>query len=362
MPKIFSDIYKGKRVLVTGSTGFKGSWLVIWLKILGADVAGLSNDIPTKPSNYEISGLGKKVKQYWVDIRDYQSVENVLTSFNPDMVFHLAARALVRESLREPRETFETNTLGTVNVLEALRNYKKRIPAVIITSDKCYRNLDWEWGYRENDELGGNDPYSASKGAAELVCRSYASTYNLPIVTTRAGNVIGGGDWAHDRIIPDCVRAWSAGKIPLIRQPKATRPWQHVLESASGYLWLGAKLLKNPDKFSGQAYNFGPNVQKDYLVIDLVSALNKYWPSVRWQEGKNEEVTKGEYRFLKLNCDKALAHLKWHAVLNFEQMVKMTADWYLHYYKKRGDMYAFSAGQILEYIKIARKQKVPWIK
>lgn len=362
MTRIFNNIYKGKRVLVTGSTGFKGSWLTIWLKVLGAEVAGLADGIPTKPSNYVVSGLDKRIKQYWVDIRDYKSVLNVLQSFRPDIIFHLAAQALVQQSLSEPKLTFETNILGTVNILEALRSYKKNIPGIIITSDKCYRNIEQKKGYRENDELGGNDPYSASKGAAELVCRSYANIYNLRIVTTRAGNVIGGGDWAQDRIIPDCVRAWSVGKIPLIRQPKATRPWQHVLESLSGYLWLGVKLLENPDKFIGQAYNFGPNVEKDNLVINLVGTLNEFWPGVRWQKDKKGGKAKGESRLLKLNCDKALSHLKWHTILSFEEMVEMTADWYLHYYREKKDMYKFSTDQIEKYIKIAQKQKMPWVK
>jgi len=361
MTRIFGNIYKGKRVLVTGDTGFKGSWLVIWLKMLGAEVAGLSINIPTKPSNYVVSGLEKKIEHHQVDIRDYEKVLGVLKSFRPDIIFHLAAQALVRESLNDPKTTFETNILGTVNILEAMRKYNKNIPGVIITSDKCYRNRELDRSYLENDELGGNDPYSASKGAAELVCRSYANIYSLRIVTTRAGNVIGGGDWAQDRIIPDCIRAWSNGKTPLIRQPNATRPWQYVLESLSGYLWLGVKLLKNPDKFRGQAYNLGPN-KKDHLVIDLVKALNKYWPEVKWREDKTGKGAKGECKLLKLNCRKALSDLKWHTVLSFEDMVKMTADWYSNYYTKKGDMYEFSTNQIKEYVKIAQKQKMIWTK
>jgi len=362
MTKIFNNIYKGKRVLVTGNTGFKGSWLTIWLKTLGAEVVGLADGIPTKPSNYIVSGLDKETKQYKIDVRNYKAVLNVLKSFNPDIVFHLAAQALVQESLIEPRLTFETNVLGTVNVLEALRNYGKNIPAVIITSDKCYRNLGWERGYRENDELGGYDPYSASKGCAELVCRSYANIYNLVISTARAGNVIGGGDWAQNRIIPDCVKAWSIGTVPLIRHPNATRPWQHVLEPLSGYLWLGVNLLKKPEKFKGQSYNFGPNTKKSRPVKKLLETFDKYWPEAKWKENKKEEKAEIEPKLLKLNCDKALSHLKWHTILSFEKTIEMTADWYLKYYQKKENMYEVSLNQIEQYIKVAQEQKIPWVR
>ncbi|MFA5878130.1 MAG: CDP-glucose 4,6-dehydratase [Candidatus Staskawiczbacteria bacterium] len=360
MIRKFNQAYKGKRVLITGSTGFKGSWLSVWLKMLGAEVAGLSNDIPTNPSNYLVSGLDKRIKEYWVDVRDYRPVFNAVKSFRPDIIFHLAAQALVRESLSEPRTTFNINVMGTVNILEAIRNYKESIPGVIITSDKCYRNREQDRGYVEGDELGGNDPYSASKGAAELVCRSYANIYNLRIATTRAGNVIGGGDWAQDRIVPDCVRSWSAGKVPLIRQSKATRPWQHVLESLSGYLWLGAKLFEDHG-FKGKSYNFGPNA-KDHLVIDLVKSFNKYWPEVEWQEDREGKQAIGECKLLKLNCEKAYSDLKWRTVLTFEEMIKMTAEWYLNYYQKKEDMYEFSVNQIEEYVEAAQKLKLPWAK
>ena len=330
--------------------------------MLGAEVAGLANGIPTKPSNYQVCGLGKLIKHYPADIRNYQSVLKVFKSFAPDIVFHLAAQALVQKSLAEPRLTFETNTLGTMNILEALRNHKKNIVGVIITSDKCYRNLGWEWGYRETDELGGDDPYSASKGAAELIFRPYANIYNLPISTARAGNVIGGGDWAQDRIIPDCVKAWSKRKIPLIRQPGATRPWQHVLEPLSGYLWLGVNLLKRPEKFKGQSYNFGPNTGKNYQVRELLEVLAKYWPGITWKESKRDKTVKFEPKLLKLNCDKALFSLGWQTALSFEEAVEMTADWYLNYCQKKRNMYQFSIDQIEKYIKIAQEQKMPWVK
>lgn len=362
MTKTFNNIYKGKKVLVTGNTGFKGSWLAIWLKTLGAEVAGLANGIPTEPSNYIATGLNKKIKQYKVDVRDYKAVQNIFKSFRPDIIFHLAAQALVQKSLSEPKLTLETNIMGTVNILEAIRNAGKKTIGVIITSDKCYRNMDWERGYRENDELGGDDPYSASKGCAELAFRPYANIYKLTVATTRAGNVIGGGDWAQDRIIPDCMRAWNAKRIPFIRQPDSTRPWQHVLEPLSGYLWLGCKLLKNPDKFKGQSYNFGPNAGKNYSVRDLLKILIKHWPGAKFKENRNKNKFEVEPKLLKLNCDKIFSHMGWHTILSFKEAVNMTANWYLKYYKGKEDMYNFSISQIEEYVKIAKEQKLPWAK
>lgn len=362
MNKIFNNTYKGKRVLVTGNTGFKGSWLTLWLKTLGAEVAGFSNGIPTNPSNYEISCLNKKIKQYNFDIRDYNSVLKTFNSFKPDFVFHLAAQSLVRTSLKEPLETFNTNIMGTANILEAIRKSPKKITGIIITSDKCYRNKDWVWGYRESDELGGDDPYSASKGGAELVCRSYSNIYDLEIATTRAGNVIGGGDFAEDRIVPDCVRAWGNKKIPLIRQPNATRPWQYVLEPLGGYLWLGSSLFENPEKFKGTSYNFGSNAEENYSVRELLKVFKNYWPNIKWRELKNNKKAQFEAKLLKLNCDKAFFDLKWKTILTLDRAVDMTSKWYLNYLDKKEDMYNFSVFQIEEYLKIAKEENVPWIK
>lgn len=358
---MFNGVYNGKRALVTGNTGFKGSWLSIWLLNLGAKVGGLSDRIPTEPSNFEVSGLRKKIEQYFIDVRDFEAVEDVVNTFQPDIIFHLAAQALVRKSLRDPLLTFQTNTQGTCNILEVLRRQKTPIPAVIITSDKCYRNVEWVWGYRENDELGGDDSYSASKAAAELIFRSYVNSYSIiTATTTRAGNVIGGGDWAPDRIFPDCMKAWLQRKIPLIRHPNATRPWQHVLEPLSGYLWLGSLLYSDPQKYRGQSYNFGPSSSSSYTVTNLLKLIKKYWPDIDWKESQEKKDSEGESTLLSLNCEKALSQLSWKALLNIDETVKMTAEWYLAY-NEGADMFRFSNNQISDYLTIARSQKISWI-
>ena len=249
---MFENIYKGKRVLITGHTGFKGSWLCTWLLDLGATVAGFSVDIPTEPSHFEALGLSARIENFKGDVRNKSSLDEAMNKFRPDIVFHMAAQSLVRKSYEDPILTFETNSIGTLNLLDCLRDHPSVIAAILITSDKCYENVEWIWGYRENDRLGGKDPYSASKACAEIISKVYMETFfkekGPSIATTRAGNVIGGGDWALDRIVPDCARAWSKGEKVEIRNPNATRPWQHVLEPLSGYLVLGQKLLQgNPE-------------------------------------------------------------------------------------------------------------------
>ena len=247
----FNDGYNGRRVLVTGHTGFKGSWLSLWLKQLGAEVGGFSMGTPGPLSNFELLGLEKHLHHYVGDIRDLSRLAQVIDEFKPDIVFHLAAQALVRHSYTDPVTTFETNTMGMVNLLECVRTRPWISAAVLITSDKAYRNVEWCWGYRETDALGGNDPYSGSKSCADLVAQSYFHSYlrHTPtrIAITRAGNVIGGGDWADDRIVPDCIRAWSVGESVTVRSPQATRPWQHVLEPLSGYLLLAKNLIYNKE-------------------------------------------------------------------------------------------------------------------
>ena len=259
------DIYADRRVLVTGHTGFKGSWLALWLHELGANVTGLSLPPNTKPSHFELIGLKELLLHIEGDIRDLKIVKRAFDAANPQIVFHLAAQPLVRDSCDNPKGTFDTNIGGTVNILEAIRQCPSVKAVVVITSDKCYENKEWVWGYRENDALGGHDPYSASKGATEIVCSAYHRSFfdkngcgpHLGFATARAGNVIGGGDWANDRIIPDCIRALSQGEPISIRNPNATRPWQHVLDPLSGYLLLAKRLLDDPDHFCG-AWNFGP--------------------------------------------------------------------------------------------------------
>jgi len=249
---MFNNIFKDKTVLITGHTGFKGSWLALWLKQLGANVIGVSLDIPSKPSHFAAVQLDTQIQDHRLDVRDASAVKALVARSQPDFVFHLAAQALVRPSYEYPLETLATNTMGSANVLDALRGLTNPVVAVMITSDKAYDNVEWVWGYRETDRLGGKDPYSASKGMAELAIRTFIESYfrkldcNIRVGITRAGNVIGGGDWAADRIVPDCMRAWSQNEVVDIRSPFATRPWQHVLEPLSGYLALGAALSENP--------------------------------------------------------------------------------------------------------------------
>ena len=306
--------FSGKTVLVTGHTGFKGSWLTVWLQRVGARVVGLSVDVPTQPSHFETLGLASAIDDRRLDVRDAAAVTSAFADVKPDFVFHLAAQALVRRSYRSPLETFATNTLGTATVLEALRQSGRPCTAVMITSDKCYDNVEWVWGYRETDRLGGKDPYSGSKGAAELVIRSYFASYfadassPVRIVSVRAGNVIGGGDWAEDRLVPDCIRSWADGRAVEIRSPDATRPWQHVLEPLSGYLWLATR-LKDDGKFNGEAFNFGPAASDSKSVEDVIASLADTWSGQAVHAVVPSASNAAEAGLLQLNCDKALARL-----------------------------------------------------
>jgi CDP-glucose 4,6-dehydratase len=361
--RLFRGFYQGKRVLVTGHTGFKGSWLSLWLLQLGATVAGFSAYLPSEPCNFEILGLEHLLAHYVGDIRDYQQLSQVFQDFQPQVVFHLAAQPIVRRSYGDPKLTFDTNLGGTVNILECIRQSRSVEVAVIITSDKCYKNVEWLWGYRENDALGGDDPYSASKGGAELAVNSYCQCYfesqgSPQVASVRAGNVIGGGDWAEDRLVPDCVRAWSGGQQVFIRDPQATRPWQHVLEPLSGYLWLGVRLGQER-QLSGEAFNFGPKAEVIQSVQVLVSTFEKYWANVRWQR-QGQDTAKKESRLLKLCCDKALALLGWQAMLSFEETIDFTATWYKRFYEGRTDMLEFSIQQIKAYGSLARRRGAPW--
>lgn len=363
----FGDKYRGKRVLVTGHTGFKGSWLTTWLLELGANVVGYSLNVPSEPSNFEVLNLKNKIKHVKGDVRDLKSLKLVFDKYSPDIVFHLAAQAITRLSYALPQETFFTNLGGTVNVLECIRGARSVKAAVIITSDKCYQNVEWIWGYRENDRLGGEDPYSASKGCAEIAFHSYVKSFfsksNSPkISTTRAGNVIGGGDWAVDRIVPDCVRAFSQKKKLEIRNPKATRPWQHVLEPLSGYLWLGANLLQNKNDLAGESFNFGPKSDVNRSVEELVRYFAELWDGGKWYVPHTSNIDKKEAILLKLNCDKASQYLNWHAVLSFEETVKMTANWYKAFYSNQKDMYGFTVSQIKEYTQLVQKRRLRWTK
>jgi len=366
---MFGDIYKNKIVLVTGNTGFKGSWLTIWLLKLGARVYGISKDIPTEPSIFKELGLKNKILYYEKDVRDLKLVEQIIEEVKPDFLFHLAAQSLVSVSYSDPIETISTNVLGTTNVLEALKESNHYCVSIIITSDKCYDNVEWAWGYKETDTLGGKDIYSGSKGAAELIFKSYYHSFfkingsNVRVVTARAGNVIGGGDWALNRLVPDCMRAWNKNEIVEIRSPDATRPWQHVLEPLSGYLTLGQKLYEDNDLI-GESFNFGPHSQYTYTVKKLLQDLSGYWdfqePSKAFKV--NNDTKFHEAGLLKLNCDKALFHLKWLPTLSYEKLIEFTGSWYFRFYNGQNNMLDFTLSQIEEYEQRATDKEIKWTK
>lgn len=362
----FGDVYRGRRVLVTGHTGFKGSWLALWLHSLGSHVAGYSVDVPTSPANFELLGLEQRIRHYVGDIRNRERLAEVVDEFRPEIIFHLAAQALVRRSYADPVTTFETNAMGTVNVLDCLRTRPWIEVAVLITSDKAYRNDEWCWGYRETDALGGHDPYGGSKSCADLAAHSYYNSFlrhgPTRIATTRAGNVIGGGDWADDRIVPDCIRAWSNGVSVAVRSPRATRPWQHVLEPLSGYLWLGARLWEQAPGLNGEAFNFGPDGYVNQTVAELLDAMARRWPGAKWNVPEGFEDGGREAMLLKLSCDKALFHLGWRATLAFNETVELTVDWYRAWSDVGIDVYQFTVGQIERYSAAARAQEAPWVR
>jgi len=325
--------FKGKKVFVTGDTGFKGSWLSLWLHELGADVCGFALPAEKEDDHFNLLKLGSIIRHVDGDIRNLDQVQKAVNDFKPEIMFHLAAQAIVRVSYQEPKRTFDTNVGGSVNILEAVRNSDSLKAVVYITSDKCYRNNEWVWGYRENDVLGGHDPYSASKAAAEIVFAAYqdsflASKKNFGIASARAGNVIGGGDWAQNRIIPDCVRSLKDGTPIMIRNPSSTRPWQHVLAPLSGYLTLATKLLENPKKFSG-SYNFGPGVQSIKTVKELVGQSILAWGHGEFQVSP-EANAPHEDGLLHLNCDKANQMLGWRPIWDFDRTILETMKWYKH--------------------------------
>jgi len=334
------DFFRSKRVLITGHTGFKGSWLSEILTYAGAEVYGISLELSDENNHYKLGIAQHSATSQYFDIVDFPRVKKIIKDFKPDFIFHLAAQALVRTSYEQPELTWRSNVLGTQSVLEALRGIERECIAVFITSDKCYANKEWCWGYRETDELGGVDPYSSSKAAAELLISSYHKSYfsqkdsPVKLASARAGNVIGGGDWSKDRIVPDCIKRWARGEKCILRSPSATRPWQHVLEPLNGYLTL-ARAMSFSDHLSGEAFNFGPNETQVRTVYELVESMSarvaSKMPSVEFEIDDKLE-NKHEAGLLKLNCDKAFQKLKWLPKLNFENTVEFTADWYSSHY------------------------------
>ena len=346
--------FSGKKVLITGHTGFKGSWLAFILSDAGADVMGLALSPATEVNHFDLLNLAGKIKHTVGDVRDAALVEKTVKDFEPEYVFHLAAQALVRPSYEDPMTTFSTNVIGSVNLLEAVRQCGSVRSLVYITSDKCYENVEWIWGYRENDQLGGRDPYSASKAAAELAFSTYSRSFfeqrpMLGAATTRAGNVIGGGDWAVDRIIPDCIRAIQAGEPVRLRNPGATRPWQHVLEPLAGYLLLATRLYQEPKKWEG-AWNFGPSTNEVRTVKDVADVIVGHIGK-GCVEIVESQTHVHEARLLQLNCDKAHHLLGWYPRWHVEKTLEATALWYKTI-MNGGDAEVITRSQINEFFSV----------
>jgi CDP-glucose 4,6-dehydratase len=364
MVNVLSAAYKGRRVFVTGHTGFKGSWLVTWLHEMGAHVSGYALEPPTDPSLFEIADIAGLGDSETGDIRDLERLSKVMKRQDPEIVFHLAAQAIVRESYDDPVDTFSTNVMGTVHVLEAVRRLNRPCSVVVVTSDKCYENREWVHGYRENDAMGGSDPYSASKGCAELVVSSWRRSFggvgsSLRIASVRAGNVIGGGDWAKDRIVTDCISSLLESKMIEVRNPTATRPWQHVLEPLSGYLSLGARLLESDAPQWQGPWNFGPTPQSVLTVRELVEALLRSWGSGKWSD-VSSRVNPPESRWLALEWDKAFRLLGWSPIWSVDEAVGKTVEWYKIWGDGSQNMRSVCLLQINEYLKQARQVGLEW--
>lgn len=353
---IFNNFFRGKRVLVTGHTGFKGSWLSIWLHELGAEVIGVAQAPFTERDNFVLSGIGQKIKaDVRADIRDGERIKDIFRQYQPEIVFHLAAQPLVRLSYDIPVETYQTNVMGTIHILEAIRFTDSVKVGVMITTDKCYENREQIWGYRENESMGGYDPYSSSKGAAEIAIASWRRSFFHPrayekhgksIASVRAGNVIGGGDWALDRIIPDCIKALEAGKPIEIRSPKAIRPWQHVLEPLSGYMLLAQKMWNDPVKYC-EGWNFGPRAENIINVWDVASMVIENYGSGELKDLSDPDALH-EAKLLMLDISKAKFQLGWEPRMSLGKCVQLVVDWYKRY--KEEDAYTLCVEHIEKYL------------
>jgi CDP-glucose 4,6-dehydratase len=365
---MFGNAFQDKTVWLSGATGFKGSWLAEWLLQLGARVHGYSLAPDTRSALFLQLGLEDRITSEIHDIRDFAAVRKSIAAVQPDFVFHLAAQPLVRLSYEQPLETYATNVMGTAHVLEVLRGLKKPCAAVFITTDKCYENREWLHGYREGDPLGGHDPYSSSKAAAEIAIsawrRSFFKAHPVRIASARAGNVIGGGDWAKDRIVPDCIRALKRGQPIVVRNPRSTRPWQHVLEPLSGYLWLAATLAQ--PRLAGSevsdllgAFNFGPRKEANRNVGDLVREVLKNWPG-RWEDRSDPQACH-EAQLLMLSTAKAGRILRWRPTWDFEEAIAQTVKWYREAHENPAAAGELTLRQIAEYTTAARRARRAWV-
>jgi CDP-glucose 4,6-dehydratase len=354
---MFGNVYENKRVLVTGHTGFKGSWLVLWLQIMGAKVTGISLPPETSPNHCTLLNLD--TDSFYIDIRDQDKLRKKIIEINPEIIFHLAAQPLVIRSYKYALDTWATNVMGTANLLEACRALNTLSAVVIITTDKCYENKEQKEGYKETDQLGGYDPYSASKAGSELVASSYRRSFfnnssDALIATARAGNVIGGGDWSEDRLIPDLFRAMEENHDLEIRSPNSTRPWQHILDCLSGYLVLGQKLLGRNKDFA-ESWNFGPGLDGNKRVIDLLEEIQKELPNTRWR--LSDLPHPHEANLLYLDSGKATEKLEWKPIWSFQEGVKKTSDWYKSWFDHKG---VISLLQIESYTKDAKNKSLKW--
>lgn len=355
MQNQFNNIFKNRNILITGHTGFKGSWLAIWLHELGANVIGIALDPISEKDNYSLSKIGDKIFDIRADIRDGSLMKEIFRKYNPEIIFHLAAQPLVRLSYEIPVETYETNVMGTINIMEAIRETESVKVGIFITTDKCYENKEQTWGYRENEPMGGYDPYSSSKGAAEIAISSWRSSYFNPkeyekhgksIASVRAGNVIGGGDWAKDRIIPDCIRALENDNAIEIRSPKSIRPWQHVLEPLSGYMLLAQKMWNEPTKYC-EGWNFGPRIESIVPVWEVADKVIKNYGKGALHDISNPEELH-EAKILILDINKAKFELGWEPKMNINQCITLTVDWYKRYQQE--DVYDLCSSQINDFL------------
>ncbi len=360
MTTLFNNTYKGRRVLITGHTGFKGSWLTLWLKELGAEICGVSLDPETTPNHWDLLNL--EINDCRCDIRKGEKLKEIFSSFQPEIVFHLAAQPLVRRSYLLPIETWTTNVIGTAEVLEACRVTSSIKSILCITSDKCYLNNEWEWGYRETDTLGGHDPYSSSKACSELLISSYRKSFfnqqgEILIASARAGNVIGGGDWSEDRLIPDVIRSIYKKNQLIIRNPNSTRPWQHVLDCISGYLLLGQRLIEKKE-WASDAWNFGPGDEGNFTVEEVLTKVKSFWPEVSWKK-ETQKNNAHEASFLKLDCSKSSSKLSWKPLWSSEKAIYKTTQWY----RRLAEEDHISSNQdISDFCKDAFIEELTWIK